>query len=252
MSKYKGKEIAWWTAFCTERKLSPADQAWCFHMPDNRASAHGTHTTATEHDGAKRRKIETRSTATEHAARSNASSSAQRTHTKHGTATEHAPRSNASSSARKQTLECNAETKRYRKDAKADRANNDTVLLKINLIDFLQRQMRDWNRGWDCIDIVERALKSKSAELYGEDELKLHKKLWDIMTWQKDGKAKKDGEFVAWCRRIADAATEHFHGTGISAYDNLARAIFETELTPAQKNDQHRINKPDRFGKTMP
>ena len=84
MANYKGNEVQWWKTFCSAHELSPADQAWCLHMPDNRASAHGTHTTATEHDGAKRRKIETRSTATEHAARSNASSSAQRTHTKGG------------------------------------------------------------------------------------------------------------------------------------------------------------------------
>ncbi len=219
------------------------------------AGAHSKHSTATEHAGAKRRKIETRSTATEHAARNSPSSSAQRIHTEHGTATEHTRPSRAPTlePSRAPTLECNAETQWYRKEAQEDRANEDMVHLTLQLAQFLVDVMRELycspRAQYDCEDIVcdkitDWASASDSSQVarYGEDELELHKKMWDVMTREKDGKP-KEHQYDVWCRRIAvaketairSAATEHADDK--SAYYNFARDVFAHELTPEQEDN---------------
>ena len=196
---------------------------------------------------AKRRKSETRSTATEHAetekattppwrvARSSASSSAQGTRHRdnHGTATEHATQ------------------RSFQEEAQADRAQSDMVHLAFKLAEFLVHLMRKLYCSsrvqFECEDIVfdkisQWAQKFDSTLLYGEDELKLHQKMWEVMTQDKDGKP-KEHNYDVWCRRIAaaatsadsSAATEHADHT--SAYRNLARDVFALELTPTQKNN---------------
>ena len=59
--------------------------------------------------------------------------------------------------------------------------------------------------------------------LYGEDEVKLHKQMWDVMTRERDGKPKKH-QYVAWCLRIHSAKIGDADGK--SAYANLARDVF--------------------------
>ena len=196
---------------------------------------------------AEKRKSETRSTATEHAetekattppwrvARSSASSSAQGTRHRdnHGPATEHATQ------------------RSFQEEAQADRAQSDMVHLAFKLAEFLVHLMRKLYCSsrvqFECEDIVfdkisQWAQKFDSTLLYGEDELKLHQKMWEVMTQDKDGKP-KEHNYDVWCRRIAvaatssdsSAATEHVDHT--SAYGKLARSVFAIELTPEQKND---------------
>ena len=64
---------------------------------------------------------------------------------------------------------------------------------------------------------------------YSHSDLKLHKKLWDVVNCDKGG-APKDNSFVDWCRMIA------LHGRGQGyPYRMMVEDIWENELTPAQK-----------------
>ena len=76
-----------------------------------------------------------------------------------------------------------------------------------------------------CIDIVYETLERWAASegkftYYGDDELHLHKQMWDILTRHKDG-TPKEHDFIAACRRIANHR----------AYPEIAAArITATEL----------------------
>ena len=70
----------------------------------------------------------------------------------------------------------------------------------------------------DCEDIAfdkitEWSKKHTETTCYGNSEILLHKKMWDVLTRDKQG-LRKEHSFVDWCRRIAridaeGAATEH-------------------------------------------
>ena len=70
---------------------------------------------------------------------------------------------------------------------------------------------------------------------YSHSDLKLHKKLWDVVNCDKGG-APKDNSFVDWCRMIA---LHHTNGRLVMVEDNpyrmMVEDIWENELTPAQK-----------------
>ena len=173
------------------------------------------------------------------AARSSASSSAQRTRYEdnHDTATE--PQEHAAETA--MTI------LRHQEEAQADRAQEDMGHLMSKLSEFLiyvMRKLYGSSHGQlKCEDIVVDTIGEwarmwtnlcASELLYCEDDLKLHKKMWDIMTREKDGRPKKH-DYDMWCRRIANAAKSADNDA--SAYLNLARDVFAKELTPKQKKD---------------
>ena len=105
--------------------------------------------------------------------------------------------------------------------------------IKINLDDIedmIFEKALDWSPHGD---------KSFS---YSHSDLKLHKKLWDVMSCDKGG-APKEHDFVDWCRRIAlhrtesiaanSAATEHD-----DPFKKLVKDIFASELTAEQKKNR--------------
>ena len=74
---------------------------------------------------------------------------------------------------------------------------------------------------------------------YGNSELLLHKKMWEVLNRDKQG-LRKEHSFVDWCRRIArigaeGAATEHANDE--SRFRKLAEDIFARDLTAEQKDD---------------
>ena len=77
------------------------------------------------------------------------------------------------------------------------------------------------------------------SSCYGNSELLLHKKIWDVLNRNKQG-LHKEHSFVDWCRRIArigaeGAATEHANDE--SRFRKLAEDIFARDLTAEQKDD---------------
>ena len=77
------------------------------------------------------------------------------------------------------------------------------------------------------------------SSCYGNSELLLHKKIWDVLNRNKQG-LRKEHSFVDWCRRIArigaeGAATEHANDE--SRFRKLAEDIFARDLTAEQKDD---------------
>ena len=97
-----------------------------------------------------------------------------------------------------------------------------------------------------CTDIVEASL-SKYLLDYTTEQLKEHKRLWDIVTRDKEGND-KDHCFSHWCRRVAShsksisTATEHApveaEETQKSAcYRSLVEDMFAKDLTTEQKSE---------------
>ena len=90
----------------------------------------------------------------------------------------------------------------------------------------------------------------RRRDLYGTPELLLHKRMWDIVTRDKDGRAKEQS-FSAWCRRIAlhsettstatgdvtadSTATDHAESS--APFRALAEDILTHDLTEAQAKD---------------
>ena len=68
----------------------------------------------------------------------------------------------------------------------------------------------------------------------------LNKQIWDLLTRDKEGKAKEHC-FTTWCRRVAahredtSTATEHADPESSPAFKSLAEAMLENELTETQK-----------------
>ena len=101
------------------------------------------------------------------------------------------------------------------------------------------------NEG-DCIDIVEANL-SKEYLVYNTPQLVEHKRLWDIVTRDKEGNS-KEHSFSDWCRRVAShranisTATEHAaadeeESQKSPSYRSLVEHMFATELTTQQQKE---------------
>ena len=87
--------------------------------------------------------------------------------------------------------------------------------------------------------ITEWSKTHRETSYYGNSELLLHKKIWDVLNRDKQGLL-KEHSFVDWCRRIAmigaeGAATEHANDD--SRFRKLAKDIFAHDLTAEQKED---------------
>ena len=191
-----------------------------------------------------------------------------------GTATEHAVRK---SQSKRINMQPNAETQAALKQAQADRQNNTTENLKSKLHEFLCMMLRELWTGpghateqatsishdavWalvkpcdhddivsedKCTEIVAKKIHQWSkcrwrrATFYREPELLVHKKMFDVMTRDKEGHKRDELTFVDWCRRI-DKHSFSFAGTATeraeAGFTSLARDILSRELTPEQKKD---------------
>ena len=164
-------------------------------------------------------------------------------------------------------------------DAQAERANNSMGHLLLKLADFLTDTLQDlWNipgfrhaaeqakssadndsenieSAHDCLSIVvekitEWSQRKRSTEWYGEKELLLHKRMWDILTRDKSGR-EKEQSFTDWCRRVAShskktsTATEHAaaessateHAESSASFQSLAQDMLTNDLTEDQKQN---------------
>ena len=199
-----------------------------------------------------------KSTATEHAKKRNASSSASKCGGKgdrrvkakveahdddsQGTATEHAKQRQS------MTWRYNSQTQDEMEEAQIERANHTLEHLVIKLAEFLTYLLRELccspRLEADFEEIVfekigQWARQAPWRHFYGESELLLHNKMWDIMTRDRDG-LRKNHSFADWCRRIAmhstgssgasSAATEHAERD--DPFRKLAEDISTHELTP--------------------
>ena len=99
---------------------------------------------------------------------------------------------------------------------------------------------------FDCIDIVEATF-AKGTLNYSMPQLVEHKRLWDIVTRDKEGND-KEHYFSDWCRRVAShsknnsTATEHAAAEAeetqnSACYRSLVEDMFAQELTTEQKRD---------------
>ena len=148
-----------------------------------------------------------RGAATEHAERE---APGGRGIVKRGAATEHAEKK---APGGRGTLKPNAQTLPAMEDAQADRA----TIRWSPLAEFLTLLLQDvWTAPGlrhaaeqaklvcedDCPDIVFEIFLHQGCHFYGERELLLHKRMWDIVTRDKYGPAKKQS-FSKWCKRGA-------------------------------------------------
>ena len=79
---------------------------------------------------------------------------------------------------------------------------------------------------------------------YGDEELLMHEKIWNILNLDKEGR-RREHSFVNWCIRIAghrldgfganSAATEHANDE--NRFRKLAEDIFAYDLTAEQKEN---------------
>ena len=102
----------------------------------------------------------------------------------------------------------------------------------------------------DCIDIIEESMTKSGCLLYTEQQLLVHKRVWDVVTRDKEGRD-KEHFFADWCRRVAShsknpstakktsTATEHATEESEKSvfFRSLAEDLFANELTKEQKRE---------------
>jgi len=172
----------------------------------------------------------------------------------------------------------NAKTLQKR-EAQANRADTSILTLCSNLLECLTYVLREtWNvrsslyhaieqaqslshasqqtqsqkHDEDCENIVFDTIASESffvQTFYDEPALLLHKQMWDIMSRNKEGLAKKN-MFIEWCRRVqkhtdaasTDTDTEH-------VFKSLALDLLSNDLTPEQRHGaKYKIIKDKKTG----
>ena len=166
-------------------------------------------------------------------------------------------------------------------EAQADRANDTLENLLFKLSEFLTVLLLDlWtvpgllhateqakalceDKCYDIVDAKITQWADQGSNFYGERELLLHKRMWDIVTRDKDGTAKEQS-FGKWCRRVAlhsetistarghvqadKTATEHAEADTTASFRALAEDILTNDLTEAQlKNPLYKL----REGKAL-
>jgi len=108
----------------------------------------------------------------------------------------------------------------------------------------------------DCENIVVHILASGSFKewgyFYDEPALLLHKQMWDIMSRNKEGLAKKN-MFIEWCRRVqkhTDAASTASPSTATEhVFKSLALDLLSNDLTPEQRHGaKYKIFKDKKTG----
>lgn len=158
---------------------------------------------------------------------------------KRGTATEHAKEP--------LVLQHNPETLEFMEEAMADQADDSKEQLMSHLNGFLTYVVQKMypfiaHLQSDFADIDDMVCEKVSEwertpreNAYNHYELLVHKKIWDVVTCNKDG-SPKDHDFAEWCKKIAlcadSVATEHAEPFRI-----LVKDICAKELTQAQKKN---------------
>ena len=123
----------------------------------------------------------------------------------------------------------------------------------------------------DCVDIVYDQISEWSGRLldqhfYDEPALLLQKQLWDIISRNKEGLAKKK-TFMEWCRRVhmhteaastasASTAAEHAEATSTATehaeshcFKSLALGLLSNDPTPEKRrNAKYKICKNTKPG----
>ena len=135
----------------------------------------------------------------------------------------------------------------FMEEALADRADDSLTHLALKLTDFITYVMKqafplflaDCELIQDTLLDIQDTLLQRFGDMYDHSELQLHKKIWDVVNYDKQG-VPKEHSFVDWCRRIAlhrtegtatnSAATEHN-----DPYKRMVKDIFANDLTPQQK-----------------
>ena len=133
-------------------------------------------------------------------------------------------------------------------EAVTDRAVDSLTHLALKLTDFITYVMKqafplcqaDCEPIQDTLLDMQDTLLQRFGDNYHHAELQLHKKIWDVVNYDKQG-VRKEHSFVDWCRRIAlhrtegtatnSAATEH-----TDPYKRMFKDIIANDLTPQQKN----------------
>ena len=93
-----------------------------------------------------------------------------------------------------------------------------------------------------CDKILEWYDDHERRDLYGRPELLLHKRMWDIVTRDRDGRAKEQ-RFSEWCRRVASATlypednTVTEEAESSASFRSLAEDILTHDLTNVQAKD---------------
>ena len=111
-------------------------------------------------------------------------------------------------------------------EALADRADDSLTHLALKLTDFITYVMKqafplflaDCEPIQDTLLDIQDTLLQRFGDMYNHSELQLHKKIWGVVSHDRQG-VPKEHSFVDWCRRIAlhrtegtptnSAATEH-------------------------------------------
>ena len=119
-------------------------------------------------------------------------------------------------------------------EAQADRADTTVENLTSNLLGFLMyvlqenhttEQAMEGDLQKNCEDIVFDKIATEEVG-YDERTLLQHKRMWDVMSRNKEGVA-KERTFIEWCRRVQ----EH------RCFKSLAVDLLSNDLTPAQQYD---------------
>ena len=106
--------------------------------------------------------------------------------------------------------------------AARDRADTSETNLEVTLFHFLTYMLQDHVSiclcrydsdevdkiitEYDCIDVVEETLSNDEVLGYTTGQLLEHKRIWDVVTRNKEGYG-KEHFFSDWCRRVARHST---------------------------------------------
>ena len=144
-----------------------------------------------------------------------------------------------------------------------DRADQSRENLECTLFKFLiyilqdpfsapgfRRAAKQDNSGTEivdehvCIDIVEATLSHDRNLVYNTVQLVEHKRLWDIVTRDKEGND-KEHFFCDWCRRVAS------HSRNIRRVAGIATEHARAEAEETQKSACYRALVEDMFAKEL-
>ena len=237
----------------SKRQRSESSPPWRQSRPQQ-ASRKASRSTATQHAPARSSKRQ-RSESPSPLRQSRRQQASSRTATEHATSLSPLRRrppmrGSVARAHTVQSLTANEATRVAIAETLAERRDDSLEHLAFKLAEFLSELLRAhcWTES-DAEDIVyakieEWSQAEQSDHCFGEEELLVHKKMYDVLTRDKQG-SPKEYQFADWCRRVAacNAATEH--ATHDTFYKRLAENIYTHELTPQQKK-----SKSSRFAQT--
>ena len=150
-----------------------------------------------------------------------------------------------------QSLTANEATRVAQAETLAERRDDSLEHLVFKLAEFLSELLR----AHCCTDrdaegivyakIEEWSQAAQSDHCFGEAELLVHKKMYDVLTRDKQGRP-KEYQFADWCRRVAACSAATEHATHDTFYKRLAENIYTHVLTPQQKKDPNNQIRTDK------